>query len=38
MQIEALPTNKPYDKPENERRRIVIVNTGDGKGKRTAAF
>ena len=29
MQIEALPTNKPYDKPESERRGIVIVNTTD---------
>ena len=29
MQIEALPTNKPYDKPESERRGIVIVNTAD---------
>jgi len=38
MQIEAPPTDKPYEKPEGERRGIVIVNTGDGKGKSTAAF
>ncbi|MBK7656559.1 MAG: cob(I)yrinic acid a,c-diamide adenosyltransferase [Betaproteobacteria bacterium] len=38
MQIEAPPTAKPYEKPEGERRGIVIVNTGDGKGKSTAAF
>ena len=38
MQIETPPTVKPYEKPEGERRGIVIVNTGDGKGKSTAAF
>ena len=38
MQIETPPTEKPYSKPEGERRGIVIVNTGDGKGKSTAAF
>jgi cob(I)alamin adenosyltransferase len=38
MQIETPPTHKPYDKPEGERRGLVIVNTGDGKGKSTAAF
>jgi cob(I)alamin adenosyltransferase len=38
MNIETPPTEKPYDKPEGERRGIVIVNTGDGKGKSTAAF
>lgn len=38
MQIETPPTDKPYDKAEGERRGIVIVNTGDGKGKSTAAF
>lgn len=38
MHIEPPPTEKPYDKPEGERRGIVIVNTGDGKGKSTAAF
>ena len=38
MQIETPPTAKPYEKPEGERRGLVIVNTGDGKGKSTAAF
>ncbi len=38
MQIETPPTEKPYDKAEGERRGIVIVHTGDGKGKSTAAF
>jgi cob(I)alamin adenosyltransferase len=30
MQIETPPSEKPYEKPEGERRGIVIVNTGDG--------
>ena len=38
MQTETPPTAKPYDKPEGERRGLLIVNTGDGKGKSTAAF
>ena len=38
MQTETPPSDKPYDKPEGERRGLVIVNTGDGKGKSTAAF
>ncbi len=38
MEIETPPSEKPYDKPEGERRGLVIVNTGDGKGKSTAAF
>ena len=38
MQIETPPIAKPYDKPEGERRGLVIVNTGDCKGKSTAAF
>ena len=38
MQIETPPIHKPYDKPEGERRGLLIVNTGDGKGKSTAAF
>ena len=38
MQIETPPTAKPYDKAEGERRGLIIVNTGDGKGKSTAAF
>jgi cob(I)alamin adenosyltransferase len=40
MEIEIPPVCKPYDKPEGERRGLLIVNTGDGKGKgkSTAAF
>ncbi len=38
MQIETPPSDKPYEKSEGERRGLVIVNTGDGKGKSTAAF
>ena len=38
MQIETPPTEKRYEKPEGERRGLIIVNTGDGKGKSTAAF
>ena len=38
MQIETPPVDKPYEKAEGERRGLVIVNTGDGKGKSTAAF
>ncbi len=38
MQTENPPTDKPYEKPEGERRGLIIVNTGDGKGKSTAAF
>jgi len=38
MQIETPPQDKPYEKPDGERRGLVIVNTGDGKGKSTAAF
>jgi cob(I)alamin adenosyltransferase len=38
MQIETPPSDKPYASPAGERRGLVIVNTGDGKGKSTAAF
>ena len=38
MQIETPPRDKPYEKPEGERRGLLIVHTGDGKGKSTAAF
>ena len=36
MQVETPSTEKPFDKPEGDRRGLVIVNTG--KGKSTAAF
>ncbi|MBA4257085.1 MAG: cob(I)yrinic acid a,c-diamide adenosyltransferase [Betaproteobacteria bacterium] len=38
MQTETPPTEKRYDRPEGERRGLIIVHTGDGKGKSTAAF
>lgn len=38
MQIQKPPKEKPYDKPTGERRGLLIVNTGNGKGKSTAAF
>jgi cob(I)alamin adenosyltransferase len=38
MQIETPPSEKPYETPQGARRGLVIVNTGDGKGKSTAAF
>jgi len=38
MELENPPTDKRYEKPEGERRGLVIVHTGDGKGKSTAAF
>ena len=38
MHIETPPTERTTPKPEGERRGLVIVHTGDGKGKSTAAF
>jgi cob(I)alamin adenosyltransferase len=38
MDIEAPPTARDTPKPQGERRGIVIVHTGNGKGKSTAAF
>lgn len=38
MDIEKAPTERRYERPEGERRGLIIVNTGDGKGKSTAAF
>ncbi|HPR45019.1 MAG TPA: cob(I)yrinic acid a,c-diamide adenosyltransferase [Ottowia sp.] len=38
MQIESPPTERNAAKPEGERRGLLLVHTGDGKGKSTAAF
>ena len=38
MQIENPPTERANPRPEGERRGLIIINTGDGKGKSTAAF
>ncbi len=38
MEIEAPPTERRSPRPDGERRGLVIVHTGDGKGKSTAAF
>ena len=38
MEIVTPPTDKPYEKSTGERRGLLIINTGDGKGKSTAAF
>ncbi len=38
MEIVTPPTEKPYEKSTGERRGLLIINTGDGKGKSTAAF
>ena len=38
MQIEIPPTEKRYERPSGERRGLLLINTGDGKGKSTAAF
>jgi cob(I)alamin adenosyltransferase len=36
--IETPHRKKPYEKPTGERRGLLIINTGDGKGKTTAAI
>jgi len=35
---ESPPRKKPYTRPSGERRGLLIINTGDGKGKTTAAL
>jgi len=38
MDIQTPPTEAPQQREIAERRGLLIVNTGDGKGKSTAAF
>ena len=38
MEIKSPPTEKPYEASTGERKGLLIINTGDGKGKSTAAF
>lgn len=38
MQIETPPSERRYERPDGERRGLILVHTGDGKGKSTAAF
>ena len=38
MQIESPPVERDRQKPKGERRGLILVHTGDGKGKSTAAF
>lgn len=36
--MESPPREKPYTRPDGERRGLLMVNTGNGKGKTTAAI
>ena len=38
MEIESVPVDRERVRPTAERRGLVLVHTGDGKGKSTAAF
>src|SRR5580704_19250922 len=36
--IESPPSEKPYTRPTGTRRGLLLIHTGDGKGKTTAAL
>lgn len=38
MQIENPPVDRQVEKPDGDRRGLVLIHTGDGKGKSTATF
>jgi cob(I)alamin adenosyltransferase len=38
MEIESPPVDRQVEKPDGERRGLLLVHTGNGKGKSTAAF